>query len=44
MPRRPRIHFPGAFYHVTLRANHRQNIFFASADRKLFESLMFGRP
>jgi putative transposase len=39
MPRRPRVHFPGAFYHVTLRGNHRQNIFFAPADRKLFESL-----
>lgn len=27
MPRQPRLHAPGAFYHVTLRGNHRQNIF-----------------
>jgi putative transposase len=33
MPRLPRIHAPGAFHHVTLRGNHRQDIFFTSADR-----------
>jgi REP element-mobilizing transposase RayT len=39
MPRRPRIHVPGAFYHVTLRGNHRQDIFFAPADRELLEKI-----
>jgi putative transposase len=39
MPRPLRIHVPGAFYHVTLRGNHRQNIFFAPADRRLFEDI-----
>jgi putative transposase len=33
MPRQPRIHVPGGFYHVTLRGNHRQDIFFLPADR-----------
>jgi len=33
MPRLPRIHAPGAFHHVTLRGNHRQDIFFSPADR-----------
>ena len=37
MPRRPRIHVPGAFYHVTLRGNHRQDIFFSPSDRELLE-------
>ena len=40
MPRRLRIHFPGAMYHVTLRGNHRQDIFFSPADRTLFETLL----
>jgi REP element-mobilizing transposase RayT len=29
MPRPLRLHAAGAFYHVTLRGNHRQNIFLA---------------
>ena len=29
MPRALRLHVPGAMYYVTLRGNHRQNIFFA---------------
>lgn len=33
MPRLPRLHVPGAFHHVTLRGNHRQDIFFSPADR-----------
>jgi REP element-mobilizing transposase RayT len=33
--RRPRLHVPGACYHVTLRGNHRQDIFFCDADRRL---------
>jgi REP element-mobilizing transposase RayT len=32
MPRPLRLHVPGAFYHVTLRGNHRQDIFFKTAD------------
>ncbi|MGH8177337.1 MAG: REP-associated tyrosine transposase [Steroidobacter sp.] len=39
MPRPLRIHVPGAFYHVTLRGNHRQNIFFSAADRQLFDDI-----
>lgn len=39
MPRPLRIHAPGAFYHVTLRGNHRQNIFFTPDDRRLFEDI-----
>ena len=35
MPRPPRIHAPGAMFHVTLRGNHRQHIFFTSGDRQL---------
>jgi putative transposase len=33
MARPLRLHVPGAIYHVTLRGNHRQDIFFAPADR-----------
>ncbi len=39
MPRPLRIHVPGAFYHVTLRGNHRQNIFFTPSDRQLFSEV-----
>jgi len=35
--RRPRLHVPGGYYHVTLRGNHRQDIFFSDADRRLLE-------
>jgi len=40
MARKPRIHVPGGFYHVTLRGNHRQDIFETPADRALMESLV----
>jgi len=40
MARRPRIHVPGGLYHVTLRGNHRQAIFFAEADRQLLDSIV----
>lgn len=40
MPRPLRLHVPGAFYHVTLRGNHRQNIFFTPADRQVFNQLV----
>jgi putative transposase len=39
MPRPLRIHVAGAFYHVTMRGNHRQNIFFSPADRRLFDDI-----
>lgn len=35
--RRPRLHVPGGFYHVTLRGNHRQDIFFSDEDRLRLE-------
>jgi len=40
MPRQPRLHAPGAFYHVTLRGNHRQDIFFSARDRTLLDELI----
>jgi putative transposase len=40
MPRRQRIHVPGGFYHVTLRGNHRQPIFFADRDRSLLNMIV----
>ena len=46
MPRKPRLHVDGAFYHVILRGNHREAIFFRPADRDMFASLvaeMLGR-
>jgi len=33
MPRKPRIHFPGAFYHVMLRGNAGDPIFSDDRDR-----------
>lgn len=36
--RRPRLHVPGACYHVTLRGNHRQDIFFDDDDRLRLDS------
>ncbi len=36
MGRKPRLHYPGAFYHVILRGNARQKIFFANTDRYRF--------
>jgi len=38
--RRPRLHVPGACYHVTLRGNHRQDIFLVDADRELLEGFV----
>lgn len=40
MGRKPRIHFPGAFYHVTLRGNHQQKIFAAEHDRALLNVIV----
>ncbi|MCG8333085.1 MAG: transposase, partial [Proteobacteria bacterium] len=40
MARKPRIHFTGAVYHVMLRGNGGQNIFFNSKDYTIFEQLL----
>ncbi len=40
MPRKPRIHYSGAFYHVMLRGNGGENIFFENDDREKFLSLI----
>lgn len=37
MPRRPRLHLPGGFYHLILRGNARQAIFFDAEDRQRWE-------
>lgn len=36
MARKPRLHFPGATYHVILRGNAQDNIFFGEEDRYRF--------
>jgi putative transposase len=36
MARKPRLHYPGACYHVILRGNARQDVFFNDADRYRF--------
>ena len=40
MPRLPRLHAPGAIYHVTARGNHRQDIFFRRTDRRALDEIM----
>lgn len=40
MARPLRLHVPGGFYHVTLRGNHRQPIFFAAGDRDLLDRIV----
>ncbi len=40
MARKPRIHFPGAVYHVMLRGNGGQGIFFSAGDRTRFYLLL----
>lgn len=40
MARRLRLHVPGGFYHVTLRGNHRQPIFFTEADRDRLDNVV----
>jgi REP element-mobilizing transposase RayT len=34
------MHIPDAFYHVTLRGNHQQDIFFADSDRLLLNKIV----
>lgn len=40
MPRKPRLHYPGAVYHVILRGNSGQDVFFDAADRTRFFLLL----
>lgn len=40
MPRKPRIHLPGGIYHVILRGNSRQPVFFADLDRRRWMRLL----
>ena len=40
MPRPLRVHVPGGFYHVTLRGNHRQTIFYRPAHRRILECIV----
>ncbi len=40
MARKPRIHYPGAYYHVILRGNAQQDIFFDDTDRYRFYLLL----
>jgi putative transposase len=38
--RKPRLHVPGGLYHVILRGNARQDVFFTAEDRKYFYELL----
>jgi REP element-mobilizing transposase RayT len=40
MGRRPRVHAPDAYYHVTLRGNHREAIFRDERDRALLDEIV----
>jgi putative transposase len=40
MVRKPRIHYPGAFYHVMLRGNAKQTIFYDQDDIRHFEKIL----
>jgi putative transposase len=40
MGRKPRVHFPGALYHVIVRGNQRQAIFRYDADRRRYLDLL----
>jgi REP element-mobilizing transposase RayT len=42
MARKPRIVYPGALYHVILRGNDGQTIFFDDKDRTRFYLLLQG--
>lgn len=40
MARKPRLHVPGGLYHVILRGNAQQDVFFTPSDRAVFYELM----
>ncbi len=40
MPRKPRLEFPGAIFHINHRGNHQEHIFLDDDDGKLFLNLL----
>jgi len=40
MARKPRVHFPGALYHVIVRGNKGQRVFRREADFRLYMRLL----
>jgi len=40
MARKPRIHYPGAIYHVMLRGNAKQTIFHKDEESRYFENIL----
>ncbi len=40
LPRKPRLHVPGGFYHVVARGNGKQDIFLDDRDRLLWEKML----
>jgi REP element-mobilizing transposase RayT len=40
MPRKPRLHVPGGYYHVILRGNHREPLFRTPGDRGYLNALL----
>lgn len=42
MPRPPRLHVPGACYHVMLRGNHREALFGSASDRIVLNEIVAG--
>jgi len=40
MPRLPRLHIPGGYYHVMLRGNHRENLFTTPYDRDVLNDVV----
>ena len=40
MARKPRIHYPGAVYHVMLRGNAKQAIFHKDEEYRYFENIL----
>jgi putative transposase len=40
MPRPPRLHVPGGIYHVTLRGNHREDLFDVPEDRWVLNEIV----
>lgn len=40
MARKPRLHVPGGLYHVVLRGNAGQDVFFTAGDRQFFYDLL----
>ncbi|HTE43346.1 MAG TPA: transposase [Steroidobacteraceae bacterium] len=40
MPRKPRLHVPGGFYHVTLRGNHQDDLFGTFEDRIILNDIV----